>query len=85
MTDARTLTARLRGHWHGRYGAAPCPVCQPERRRDQNALTLTDGRAGLLAHCKKSHCTFADILAAASVVPGDFTAPDPVLTAKREA
>lgn len=43
MTGARELTLALGGHWHGRYGAAPCPVCQPDRRRDQNALTLDPG------------------------------------------
>jgi len=53
MTDAATLTRDLGGRWLGRYGCAPCPVCQPERRRDQNALTLSDGASGLLLHCKK--------------------------------
>jgi hypothetical protein len=74
--NAQELTLSLRGQWHGRYGCAPCPVCQPERRRDQNALTLTDGKAGLLAHCKKSGCEFRDILAAADVQPGDYRKPD---------
>ena len=40
MTDPRTITSALGGHWYGSYGTAPCPVCQPERRRDQAALTL---------------------------------------------
>ena len=83
--DARDLTATLGGRWHGRYGTAPCPVCQPEARRDQDALTLADGRAGLLLHCKKSGCTFRDILTAAGVTPGSFAAPDPVAIAQREA
>lgn len=85
MTDARTLTAALGGRWHGRYGAAPCPVCQPEQRRGQDALTLSDGRAGLLAHCKKSACAFPAILAAAGVAPGDWQAPDPASLAQRRA
>ncbi|MFD0978210.1 DUF7146 domain-containing protein [Tropicimonas aquimaris] len=85
MTDARDLTSALGGRWYGRYGAAPCPVCQPEGSKGQNALTLTDGRAGLLAHCKKSHCAFADILAAAGVMPGDYSLPDPATVAQREA
>jgi len=75
-TDARKLALALGGRWHGRYGAAPCPVCQPERRRDQNALTLADGNAGLLLNCKKSGCDFRDILAAAGVQPGDYRKPD---------
>lgn len=85
MTDARELTLALGGCWHGRYGAAPCPVCQPERRRTQDALTLADGRAGLLAHCKRSGCAFADILAAAGLRAGDYAPPDPATLARRQA
>lgn len=85
MTDARELTLALGGRWHGRYGAAPCPVCQPERRRTQDALTLADGRAGLLAHCKRSGCAFLDILAAAGLRAGDYTPPDPATLALRDA
>jgi hypothetical protein len=85
MTDARTLTLTLGGKWHGRYGTCACPCCQPERRRDQGALTVADGRAGLLLHCKKSGCGFADILAASGIRPGTFTPPDPSTNAKREA
>jgi len=86
MTDARTFTTALGGRWHGRYGAAPCPVCQPERRKGQGALTVADGRDGrLLAHCKKAACTFADILAAAGIGAGDYTPPDPATIAQREA
>ena len=85
MTDAQSLTRDLGGKWHGRYGCAPCPVCQPERRRDQNALTLADGRDGrLLLNCKKSACDFADILAAAGIAPGSYTPPDPATIAQRE-
>jgi hypothetical protein len=85
MTDARTLAIALGGKWYGRYGSAPCPVCQPERRKGQNALSLRDGRDRLLAHCKKSDCGFRDILAAAGVSPGDYRAPDPSILAQREA
>ena len=41
---ARNFTENLRGIWHQSYGCAPCPVCQPEGRRGQNALTLSDGQ-----------------------------------------
>jgi len=85
MTGAQELTAALGGRWAGRYGVAPCPVCQPERRRDQRALVLADGRAGLLLDCKKSGCAFADILAAAGLRAGGFTPPDPAEAARREA
>lgn len=85
MTGARELTLALGGRWHGRYGAAPCPVCQPDRRRDQNALTLSDGRSGLLLHCKRAGCDFCDILAAAGVREGGYRAPDPMRFAKQVA
>ncbi len=85
MTDARTITQSLGGKWYGRYGAAPCPICQPERRKGQNGLTLADGAKGLLLHCKKGGCTYRDILAAAGIAPGSFTAPHPLLIAQREA
>ncbi len=85
MTDAATLTHDLGGKWLRRYGCAPCPCCQPERRKGQNALTLADGRDGrLLLNCKKSACAFADILAAAGVAPGSYTPPDPATIAQRE-
>jgi hypothetical protein len=85
LTDARKLTVSLGGRWHGKYGAAPCPVCQPERRRDQNALTLADGKAGLLLNCKKSDCDFRAILAAAGVEPCDYRKPDHAEIVRREA
>jgi hypothetical protein len=76
MNDAREVTLALGGRWHGRYGTAACPVCQPERRRDQNALTLADGKASLLAHCKRAGCDFLDILGAAGLLSDDYCAPD---------
>ena len=60
--DAQTLTRQLGGTWHGGAGKAPCPVCQPERRRDQTALSLKDGKNGaLLLYCFKSGCSFEDL------------------------
>ncbi len=85
MTDARTLSTALGGRWLGRYGTAPCPVCQTERRKGQNALTLSDGADGrLLLHCHKSACAFADIAAAAGLRTGSYSPPDPETAAKRE-
>lgn len=78
MMGARALTLALGGRWYGRYGAAPCPVCQPARRRDQNALTLADGRAGLLLHCKRAGCGFAEVLAAAGLRARAHAVPDPI-------
>lgn len=86
MSDARDLTRALGGKWYRRYGAAPCPVCQPQREKGQNALTLADGRDGrLVLDCKKSACAFTDILAAAGVRSGDYMPPDAATLAKREA
>jgi phage/plasmid primase-like uncharacterized protein len=86
MTDAKELTVTLGGRWHGRYGAAPCPACQPDRRHGQNALTLADGNNGrLMLDCKKSACAFLDILAAAGLRSGDYTPPDPATIAQRKA
>lgn len=59
-----TLTQTLHGAWFGSYGCAPCPICQPEGRPDQRALTISEGDAGLLLHCKKDGCAFRDIVAA---------------------
>lgn len=70
LTDPAQLTRSLGGKWHRSYGAAPCPVCQPETRRDQNALTVAAGQGRLLLDCKKSGCAFTDILAAAGIAFG---------------
>ena len=85
MTDAQALMQALGAKaWRGHYATAACPVCQPERRRDQGALTIAEKPGGgLLLHCKKSGCGFSDILRAAGIVPGTFTPPDP--EARREA
>ncbi|SMC69205.1 toprim domain-containing protein [Primorskyibacter flagellatus] len=86
MRDARDLTLALGGKWYRSYGAAPCPVCQPEREKRQNALTLGDGRNGrLLLDCKKSACAFTDILAATGLRSGDYTPPDAATLAQRDA
>ena len=85
MTDARTLTLSLHGKWYGRFGSAPCPVCQPEGQKGQNALTLADGGKGLLLNCKRLGCTFRDILKAAGIAPGTLSPPDLAKLAQREA
>jgi phage/plasmid primase-like uncharacterized protein len=86
MTDAKELTLALGGRWHGRYGTAPCPVCQPEQKHGQNALTLANGNNGrLMLNCKKSSCAFLDILAAAGLRSGDYSPPDAATLAQRKA
>lgn len=86
MADAHSITNALGGRWHSGRGAAPCPCCQPERRRDQRALSLADGDGGkLVLHCFKSGCAFSDILAAAGVGCGSHQRhPQPAPFVKRE-
>lgn len=86
--NAREITAAAGGKWHGTYGTAPCPVCQPEKRQDQCAATLADGRDGrLLAHCKKSGCDFSAIISGWGLTSGHFTYTRPCATevARRKA
>ncbi len=84
MFDAQTITLSLNGKWHGHYGTAPCPVCQPERRHDQNALSLKGGHKGMLAYCHKSSCKFSDIAAALGLITGTIRLPTSESLAKRE-
>ena len=83
MTEAQRITIGLRGTWHARYGAAPCPICQPDGRKGQNALTLADAPGGrILLHCKKAGCSFTDIARSLGLAPGDFARPDPAELAR---
>jgi hypothetical protein len=68
--DAEILTRALGGIWRGHTGNAPCPVCQPERRRDQQGLSLRMEGGRLLSFCHKTGCTFRDIATAAGLPPG---------------
>jgi hypothetical protein len=80
--DARAVTLRLGGDWQGAYGKAPCPVCQPERRRDQRALSVREDSGRLLTFCHKSGCDFRAVTQAAGL-PAATGAID--LQAAREA
>ena len=42
MMDGRTIAHNLGGAWRNGRGNAPCPICQPERRRDQTALSISE-------------------------------------------
>lgn len=85
VSEAQKIALACGGRWHGQYGTAPCPVCQPEARPGQNALTLADGTKGLVVHCKKAGCDFRAILGAVGMAPGVFATPDPVVIAQRAA
>lgn len=80
--NAREITLSFHGDWHGGQGNAPCPVCQPERRSDQRALSLRDDGGRLLAYCHKGGCDFRDIVKASGLNAGQL-APDPA--AQRQA
>lgn len=65
--DPAKLTRDLGGKWMRSYGTAPCPICQTERRKEQNALTISERDGRLLMHCKKLACEFTDLLAASGI------------------
>lgn len=69
QNDAHDLTFQLGGVWRNGRGNAACPVCQPEKRRDQTALSITEANGKLLLHCFKSDCDFHDIVVAAGLPP----------------
>lgn len=71
--NARDLTIALGGEWHGHQGHAPCPVCQPERRRDQRALSIRDGDTRLLVHCHKGGCDPRQILGGHQLRPASIS------------
>ncbi len=80
--NAQDLTYILGGVWSNGRGSAPCPCCQQERRKDQNALSVSESGGKLLLYCFKSGCGFKDITDAAGV-PASSAKIDP--EAQREA
>lgn len=62
MSDISSVVQALGGYWKNGQGQAPCPICQPEQRPDQNALSFNIKEGRLLLHCFKSGCEFADLL-----------------------
>ncbi len=56
MNDAERITRALGGDWRGHQGLAPCPLCQPEGRPDQRALSVSEQGGRLLFYCHKSGC-----------------------------
>ncbi|SIS59016.1 DUF7146 domain-containing protein [Paracoccus saliphilus] len=85
MTDAKTLTAALKGKWYRTYGLALCPA-HGDRKPSLSLADAPDGR--LLLNCKTG-CQFMDILKALrdrGLLKGRSStyAPDPVEIARRE-
>lgn len=62
-----TFTMAVGGEWRGHSGLAPCPICQPERRADQRALSIRSADGQLLIFCHKAGCNFAEIMRAAGI------------------
>ena len=67
MIDGRQITNNLGGRWRNGRGQASCPVCQPERRRHQTALSISGSQGKILLHCFKRGCSFAEIANAISL------------------
>lgn len=88
MGEAERITRALGGDWRHGQGLAPCPVCQPEGRRDQRALSITESAGRLLVHCHKSGCAALDELRTRGLADGKgrpSAAPDPAEAARKRA
>ncbi|MFT5864905.1 MAG: hypothetical protein ACI82I_000635, partial [Gammaproteobacteria bacterium] len=60
MSVAQDITARLNGHWHGRYGTACCPG-----HEDKNpSLSIADGAIGKTLLKCHAGCSFEHVSAA---------------------
>jgi hypothetical protein len=80
MSEAERITRALGGEWRAGSGLAPCPVCQPEGRKDQRALSLSDKGGRLLVHCHKRGCAVLAELQARGLAEGrgaPLASPDP--------
>ena len=88
MNEAEKITRTLGGEWRNNSGLAACPICQPEGRRDQRALSLSDSAGRLLVHCHKGGCAVLGELQARGLAEGrgQSAAPfDPAEAAQRRA
>lgn len=68
--NIQAITHSLGGSYQNGKGQAPCPICQPERRPDQNALSISEDNGKTLFYCFKRQCSFVDIANAASLPLG---------------
>jgi hypothetical protein len=69
MMAAPILSQQLSGHWCSRDGAAPCPVCQANQHKTQNAIIISDGVKYFFANCKKTG-SLREITVAAELTQG---------------
>jgi len=65
--DAQTIAHNLGGYFRNGRGQSPCPICQPESRKDQTALSISESNGKLLLYCFKSGCSFVEIAQAANL------------------
>lgn len=63
---ARDVVNGLGGNWMGSYGVAPCPICQPERRADQRALSVIQKSDRIVLTCFKG-CEREDVETALNI------------------
>ena len=61
MSEAKDIVQALGGDWRISSGSAPCPICQPEGRRDQRGLSVRASGGRTLLTCHKAGCTAPDI------------------------
>ena len=86
MSEAERITRTLGGEWRAGSGLAPCPICQPEGRKDQRALSLSDKGGKLLVHCHKGGCAVLGELQSRGLSEGRgvaSAAPDPAEAERR--
>jgi len=84
--DAQTLTAALKGRWHGRYGTACCPA-HGDRTPSLSLSNAPDGRLLLRCHTGCDFLAILDALRGLGLVEGTGRVPglDPERLAQREA
>ncbi|WP_341214218.1 toprim domain-containing protein [uncultured Limimaricola sp.] len=86
IRDAQTLTAALKGRWHGRYGTACCPA-HGDRTPSLSLSNAPDGRLLLRCHTGCDFLAILNALRGLGLVEGAGRVPrlDPARLAQREA
>ena len=80
MNEAQSTTRALGGDWRNGSGLAPCPICQPEGRRDQRALSISDSGGRIMVFCHKGGCDILAELQRRGIIEGrgrNSSPPDP--------
>lgn len=70
MSEGERVTLALGGEWRSTGGLAPCPICQPDGRKDQRALSVGYRAKKLLVFCHKSGCDVLPELQARGIAGG---------------